>query len=43
MKLNSLAFRLFATAAAWTLIALPIVGLVIYSLINAVCYLTKLL
>lgn len=35
MKLNSLAFRLFATAAAWTLIALPIVGLVIYSLINA--------
>ena len=34
MKLNSLAFRLFATAAAWTLIALPIVGLVIYSLIN---------
>ncbi len=35
MKLNSLAFRLFATAAAWTLIALPIVGLVIYSLINS--------
>jgi len=34
MKLNSLAFRLFATAAAWTLIALPVVGLIIYSLIS---------
>lgn len=34
MKLNSLAFRLFSTAAAWTLIALPIVGIVIYSLIS---------
>ena len=34
MKLNSLAFRLFATAAAWTLIVLPLVGLVIYSLIS---------
>ena len=34
MKLNSLAFRLFSTAAAWTLIALPIVGLIIYTLIQ---------
>lgn len=34
MKLNSLAFRLFATAAAWTLIALPIVGIIIFSLIS---------
>jgi signal transduction histidine kinase len=32
MKLNSLAFRLFATAAAWTLIVLPIAGLIIFSL-----------
>jgi signal transduction histidine kinase len=31
---NSLAFRLFATAAAWTLIALPIVGVILYSLIS---------
>jgi signal transduction histidine kinase len=31
---NSLAFRLFATAAAWTLIALPIVGAILYSLIS---------
>lgn len=34
MKVNSLAFRLFATATAWTLIALPIVGIIIYSLIS---------
>ena len=34
MKVNSLAFRLFATATAWTLIALPIVGVIIYSLIS---------
>ena len=31
MKVNSLAFRLFATAAAWTLIVLPVAGLIIYS------------
>lgn len=35
MKLNSLGFRLFATAAVWTLIALPFVGIVIYSLISS--------
>jgi len=29
MKLNSLAFRLFATAAVWTLLALPLAGLII--------------
>lgn len=32
MKVNSLAFRLFATAAVWTLIVLPVAGLIIYSL-----------
>lgn len=32
MKLNSLAFRLFATSAAWTLIVLPLAGYLIYSL-----------
>ncbi len=32
MKLNSLAFRLFATAAAWTLLVLPLVGVIIDSL-----------
>ncbi len=32
MKLNSLAFRLFATAAIWTLLVLPIAGLIIHSL-----------
>ena len=32
MKLNSLAFRLFATAAAWTLVVLPMAGLLIYTL-----------
>ena len=32
MTTNSLAFRLFATAVAWTLLALPIAGTIIYSL-----------
>lgn len=32
MRLNSLALRLFATAAAWTLVALPLAGYIIYSL-----------
>ena len=32
MRLNSLAFRLFATAALWTLVALPLAGLIIFSL-----------
>lgn len=32
MRFNSLAFRLFATSAAWTLIVLPIAGFIIYSL-----------
>lgn len=32
MKLNSLAFRLFATAGIWTLIVLPLAGLIIHSL-----------
>jgi signal transduction histidine kinase len=32
MKLNSLAFRLFATSAAWTLLVLPLAGYMIYSL-----------
>lgn len=32
MRINSLAFRLFATAAAWTAIVLPLAGLLIYSL-----------
>jgi signal transduction histidine kinase len=32
MKTNSLAFRLFATAATWTLMVLPIAGAIIYSL-----------
>ncbi|MCB1510791.1 MAG: sensor histidine kinase [Hyphomicrobiaceae bacterium] len=35
MKINSLAFRLFATSAAWTLLVLPIAGLIIYSLIKS--------
>lgn len=30
MRFNSLAFRLFATAAAWTLVVLPIAGFIIY-------------
>lgn len=32
MKLNSLAFRLIATSAAWMLIALPLAGFIIYRL-----------
>lgn len=32
MRLNSLAFRLFATAALWTLVVLPLAGMIIYSL-----------
>jgi signal transduction histidine kinase len=32
MKFNSLAFRLFATSAAWTLLALPLASYLIYSL-----------
>jgi signal transduction histidine kinase len=32
MRLNSLAFRLFATAAVWTLLVLPVAGAIIYSL-----------
>src|SRR5262245_13274348 len=32
MKTNSLAFRLFATAAAWVVLVLPIAGAIIYSL-----------
>jgi signal transduction histidine kinase len=32
MKLNSLAFRLFATSAAWTLLVLPLASYLIYSL-----------
>jgi signal transduction histidine kinase len=32
MRFNSLAFRLFTTAAAWTLLVLPIAGVIIYGL-----------
>jgi signal transduction histidine kinase len=32
MRFNSLAFRLFTTAAAWTLLVLPIAGFIIYGL-----------
>jgi signal transduction histidine kinase len=32
MRFNSLAFRLFTTAAAWTLLVLPIAGFIIYRL-----------
>ncbi len=32
MRLNSLAFRLFATALGWTLLVLPIAGFIIYSM-----------
>ncbi len=32
MRLNSLALRLFATSTAWTLLVLPLAGLIIYSL-----------
>lgn len=31
MRLNSLAFRLFLTAAVWTAVVLPVAGLLIYS------------
>ena len=31
MRLNSLAFRLFVTAAAWVLVVLPVAGWIIYS------------
>lgn len=32
MRLNSLALRLFATSAVWTLVALPLAGYIIYAL-----------
>jgi len=32
MRLNSLAFRLFVTSAIWTLLVLPIAGVIIYGL-----------
>jgi signal transduction histidine kinase len=32
MRFNSLAFRLFTTAAAWTLVVLPVAGIIIYGL-----------
>jgi signal transduction histidine kinase len=32
MRVNSLAFRLFATSAAWTLLVLPLAGYIIYAL-----------
>ena len=32
MRLNSLAFRLFATSAVWTLLVLPVAGIIIYRL-----------
>lgn len=32
MRLNSLAFRLFATAATWTMIVLPLAGVIIYNM-----------
>lgn len=32
MRLNSLAFRLFATAAVWTAVVLPLAGVLIFSL-----------
>ncbi len=32
MRLNSLAFRLLATLAAWTLVVLPIAGIIIFSI-----------
>lgn len=35
MKLNSLAFRLFATSTVWMLIVLPAAGIIIYSLIRS--------
>lgn len=35
MRFDSLAFRLFATSAAWTLLVLPLAGFIIYSLYRA--------
>ena len=35
MRLNSLAFRLLATLAAWTLVVLPIAGIIIFSIYKA--------
>ena len=32
MRLNSLAFRLFATALGWTMVVLPIAGFIVYSM-----------
>jgi signal transduction histidine kinase len=32
MRVNSLAFRLFVTSAAWTLLVLPVAGFIIYNL-----------
>ena len=32
MRLNSLAFRLFASAAAWTLVVLPATAIILVSL-----------
>ena len=32
MRLNSLAFRLFASAAAWTLVVLPVTAFILISL-----------
>ena len=31
MKTNSLAFRLFVTAAAWVLVVLPVAGWIIFA------------
>ena len=35
MRVNSLAFRLFATAVAWALVVLPVAGMLIYTLYRA--------
>ncbi|MEQ1712663.1 MAG: histidine kinase, partial [Hyphomicrobium sp.] len=35
MRLNSLAFRLLATLAAWTFVVLPIAGIIIFSIYKA--------
>lgn len=35
MRLNSLAFRLLATLAAWTLLVLPVAGFIIFSIYKA--------
>ena len=32
MRFNSLAFRLFASAAAWTLVVLPVTAILLVSL-----------